>query len=268
MSASADRKVQAASLYAVCFNVRVLQRDNQMAAAKQWVDDDIGYENWLSAHQSGFMANMSKRPHSNYFVIHRSTHKLPDRSNPATRNPRTGNRYSKVTAETLTELVDWARRTVPALHHLSAQNFCDVCAPADALPVESPPTASPEEYITGADRIRACGTVKKPMGVVVPRSSTGTSTVFFRDPSVRAWVLQRAVGHCELCGNPAPFLTDDQEPFLESHHLITLSAGGPDTPDNAAAVCPNCHRNLHHGIDRDDLRERLSRTVVQKEAPR
>jgi hypothetical protein len=37
-------------------------------AAKQWINDDLGYENWLSAHQNGFMANMSKRPHSKYFT--------------------------------------------------------------------------------------------------------------------------------------------------------------------------------------------------------
>jgi 5-methylcytosine-specific restriction protein A len=59
-------------------------------------------------------------------------------------------------------------------------------------------------------------------------------------------------------------VTDYEEPFLESHHLIFLCDGGPDTPDNTAAVCPNCHRNLHHGIDRVDLRTQLTLTVARK----
>jgi 5-methylcytosine-specific restriction protein A len=34
---------------------------------------------------------------------------------------------------------------------------------------------------------------------------------------------------------------------LEVHHKIRLADGGFDTVENAIAVCPNCHRQCHHG---------------------
>jgi len=36
-----------------------------------------------------------------------------------------------------------------------------------------------------------------------------------------------------------------------------LAEGGPDTADNAVACCPNCHRHLHHGSGRENLRQSL-----------
>jgi hypothetical protein len=233
-------------------------------AAIHWTNDDAGYEGWLSAHPSGFMANLSNPPRGEYFRIHRATHKLPDRSRPDSLNPRTGNRYSKVTAETIGELVDWARLKLSALGRIG-DHYCKTCTPTDDSPVESAPTADLTEYTLRADRMRARGRVKRPVGVPRPKVVQGTATFFFRDPHVRAWVLDRADGRCELCGT-APFLTEDEEPFLESHHLVMLSEGGPDTPNNTAALCPNCHRNLHYGIERMELCERLTRVIIEKEA--
>lgn len=44
----------------------------------------------------------------------------------------------------------------------------------------------------------------------------------------------------------APFLRKkDNSPYLEVHHIITLANGVDDTVENAIAVCPNCHRELH-----------------------
>jgi 5-methylcytosine-specific restriction protein A len=44
-----------------------------------------------------------------------------------------------------------------------------------------------------------------------------------------------------------------------------LSEDGPDTPDNVAAVCPNCHRELHHGGNRLYKREALRRSILERE---
>jgi len=201
------------------------------------------------------------------FTCSASFTNLPDRSRPDTINPRTGNRYSKVTAETIGELLDWARLKLPALGRIGDRNYCKTCTPTDDSPIESAPTADLAEYALRADQMRARGRVKRPEGILKPNVVQGTAALFLRDPRVRAWVLQRADGWCELCGAPAPFLTEHEEPFLETHHLVMLSEGGPDTPNNTAALCPNCHRNLHYGIDRMELRERLARVVTEKEAP-
>lgn len=84
---------------------------------------------------------------------------------------------------------------------------------------------------------------------------------FVRNPYVVAWVLKQSDGNCEACGETAPFLADDGLPFLEVHHVRPLSEGGPDNVDNAVALCPNCHRRLHHSVDRNDYRQHLLQRV-------
>lgn len=68
---------------------------------------------------------------------------------------------------------------------------------------------------------------------------------YVRDRYVSEYVKRRAHGFCQLCGKPAPFLTKDGEPYLETHHVIWLADGGDDSIDNAVALCPNCHRKMH-----------------------
>ncbi len=74
------------------------------------------------------------------------------------------------------------------------------------------------------------------------------SYTYKRNPDVVAESLERANGICEKCSNPAPFMRlTDGTPFLEVHHIISLSKGGLDSVDNVIALCPNCHQELHHG---------------------
>ncbi|HEY3308233.1 MAG TPA: HNH endonuclease [Desulfuromonadaceae bacterium] len=231
---------------------------------KLWEDNDDGYELWLSEHPDGFQANVYKRPKPRYFRIHRATCKLPDRSNPDTHNPRTGNFYSKVTADTFHELIAWAKENLPTLK-IGEANRCKICTPLDDSPLESEPTTNFSEYLSRANRLQARGRVRRPEGVPKPAMVQTNTGFFFRDPKVRAWILQRAEGRCELCKTSAPFFTEDQKPFLESHHLVALSVRGADTPNNTAALCPNCHRNLHYGKERVNLGKKLKNIVARKE---
>jgi len=81
-----------------------------------------------------------------------------------------------------------------------------------------------------------------------PTIATATTNIFIRNRDVIAEVLERAAGVCEKCKRPAPFnRKSDQRPFLEVHHKIQLANDGEDTVENAIALCPNCHRQLHHG---------------------
>ncbi|MGB5918107.1 HNH endonuclease [Arcobacter sp.] len=73
------------------------------------------------------------------------------------------------------------------------------------------------------------------------------STQYKRNSDVIIEVLERANGTCEKCKNPAPFIRKkDKTPYLEVHHIIRLADNGNDTVENAIAVCPNCHRELHY----------------------
>jgi hypothetical protein len=241
-------------------------QDHHDTRAVHWVNDDAGYEEWVSAHPDGFIGNVHNPPSGKYFMIHRASHKLPDRSNPDTENPRTGNIYSKVTALEFSELIAWARRNLPDLEGINGSNYCKTCGPLDEAPVESAPTTNFRDYVLRADQMLSRGRIKRPEGVLKPKVSTGTTSLYYRDPKVRAWILQRAADHCERCGIPSPFLTENEGPYLESHHIVMLSEGGPDTPENTAALCPNCHRNLHYGIERDRLRDQLLKSIASKEA--
>lgn len=84
--------------------------------------------------------------------------------------------------------------------------------------------------------------------ITKPEMYIATIARFKRNPDVVAEVLSRAEGKCEKCNQDAPFIRkSDKTPYLEVHHILSLANGGDDTVDNCIAVCPNCHRQLHHG---------------------
>ncbi|TLU53168.1 MAG: hypothetical protein FDX02_09195 [Chlorobium sp.] len=87
------------------------------------------------------------------------------------------------------------------------------------------------------------------------------TTAYVRDPYVAAYAKILAKGDCDLCSKPAPFLTVNAEPYLESHHVNWLSRGGYDLIDNVVALCPNCHRKMHsrdEEVDREHLLYRIA----------
>lgn len=100
-----------------------------------------------------------------------------------------------------------------------------------------------------------------------PQKRTRTISDFVRDPYIVAAALSRASNCCEMpkCASQL-FDRDDNRPYLEVHHILPLSEGGDDTLENAAALCPSCHRELHHGKlrlqKRGILRTEISRTAV------
>jgi 5-methylcytosine-specific restriction protein A len=83
-----------------------------------------------------------------------------------------------------------------------------------------------------------------------------------RSAAVREYVLVRADGTCESCGSSAPFSRQDGTPYLEPHHTRRLSDGGPDHPRWVGAVCPNCHREIHHGADGKQKNRRLQQDLL------
>lgn len=92
--------------------------------------------------------------------------------------------------------------------------------------------------------------------------STRIQAVRLRSAAVRFYAMQRADGICEACNDKAPFVAINGEPFLEVHHIIRLSDSGPDRIDRVAAICPNCHRRSHYGIDRVDYNLHLKERVL------
>lgn len=105
--------------------------------------------------------------------------------------------------------------------------------------------------------------LKRPSGNKAPNKTTTQTTNYERDPDVKAWVLITAKGFCECCRNRAPFVSADGTQFLEVHHVRRLADEGSDTVENAVALCPNCHREFHHGSNSRKLVDRIYATVAR-----
>ncbi len=94
----------------------------------------------------------------------------------------------------------------------------------------------------------------------IQKATSSTSIRYNRDTDIAALALKRANGHCQLCGNSAPFTKKDGNPFLEVHHINWLSKGGLDNRKNTVALCPNCHRKMHI-LDLQDDKDFLINSV-------
>jgi 5-methylcytosine-specific restriction protein A len=113
------------------------------------------------------------------------------------------------------------------------------------------------EFETEVSSHKSKDNLVKPTGIREPGKIFSTVTSFVRDPKIKAWVLKAADGKCESCNSKAPFVAENSEPFLEVHHLRRLADGGSDTISNVVALCPNCHREMHYGINKLALIESM-----------
>lgn len=95
-----------------------------------------------------------------------------------------------------------------------------------------------------------------PDSPAVPERRAVSGEIFVRSKEVRANVLARAAGVCEWCNQPG-FKTLDGGVFLETHHVIPLSESGADHELNVVALCPNHHREAHHGAAQKVMRSKL-----------
>ncbi len=77
---------------------------------------------------------------------------------------------------------------------------------------------------------------------------------------------------CECCGAKT-FIKQNDEPYLEFHHLIPFSiADGPDHYENIFGICPTCHRKIHYIkdaykeslYDGFDENNHLNKTILQR----
>jgi 5-methylcytosine-specific restriction protein A len=109
------------------------------------------------------------------------------------------------------------------------------------------PTEAPDRRWTmplAELRARSARTLGEP-----PTSTVAKRNVYARSADLKVYVLRRADGICEGCKQAAPFLTTAGHPYLEPHHTRRLSDGGPDDYHHVIALCPTCHRRVHHGHD-------------------
>jgi len=84
-----------------------------------------------------------------------------------------------------------------------------------------------------------------------------------RNPYIVQLALVRANGCCQCVGcGAAPFFNMAEKPYLEVHHIIPLSNNGNDIETNVIALCPNHHREAHHGKRRKEMQQQFLATIT------
>lgn len=96
----------------------------------------------------------------------------------------------------------------------------------------------------------------------LPGSHEVTAKVWERSRKVRDAALLRSKGRCELCRKPG-FRMVGGAIYLETHHVIPLSENGYDQENNVVAICPNDHREAHHGERREAIRSSLLKYLAK-----
>jgi 5-methylcytosine-specific restriction enzyme A len=104
------------------------------------------------------------------------------------------------------------------------------------------------------------GPIKKPN-----KSQKTNSSTYARDPEIGKIRLQNSNYKCELDSTHLTFTSKStSKPFLEVHHLVPMEMQDNyeyslDVPENIIALCPNCHRKIHHSteIEKQPLLDKL-----------
>ena len=126
--------------------------------------------------------------------------------------------------------------------------------PLSLIDADNPQTYLDSELVTKvyedqakiADKLDITELEKRAIKSGSAASSRKTYTkTYVRNPYIAEFTKRQAKGFCQLCNAPAPFNDRNNEPYLESHHIVWLSNNGPDTIDNTVALCPNCHKQMH-----------------------
>jgi 5-methylcytosine-specific restriction endonuclease McrA len=132
--------------------------------------------------------------------------------------------------------------------------------------INTTPTADRDELEKRVAALLNAPNLEEPEGVKKPERRQQTLSVYKRDPKVVAWIIKNANGKCECCGDDG-FIKNDGSVFLEVHHLRLLAENGSDTPQNAVALCANCHRKLHYAKNKEKMRKDLIEKIerLQKE---
>jgi hypothetical protein len=91
-------------------------------------------------------------------------------------------------------------------------------------------------------------TYQKKLGIKKPPRRTTTQLTYDRDPLVVSIARKRSAHMCEIpiCESN-PIILNSGEKYIEVHHINPLAAGGDDTIENVACLCPNHHREIHLG---------------------
>lgn len=125
-----------------------------------------------------------------------------------------------------------------------------------------------ENYqITIEKTIKDIGITYKKKNVTAKKQQR-TANNYIRDPQAAAYVKQQAGYKCEFNKEHKTFISDiSGKQYVEAHHLIPMKYQDQfeyslDIPENIVALCPNCHRAIHHGTK--DCKKKIISALFNK----
>jgi len=144
----------------------------------------------------------------------------------------------------------WERRDAKDKNDKPRQAIVFYLAPSGQA--TAPPSATTEDSTLPLNELRRRA-LEAGTSAAEADPKEGKRILYARSEWVRAYLLARANGTCESCDKAAPFKRPDGTFYLEPHHTRRVSDGGADHPRWVGAICPNCHREIHHGVNGSDL---------------
>jgi 5-methylcytosine-specific restriction protein A len=103
-----------------------------------------------------------------------------------------------------------------------------------------------------------------------PKNCSSISSAYQRDPEIAAYAIQLANFKCEIDPSHTTFISSARGiPYVEAHHLIPMGQQDRypfslDISANIVALCPNCHRLLHHGRVKDK-KTQLAKLILARQ---
>ena len=91
---------------------------------------------------------------------------------------------------------------------------------------------------------------------IAPNRKPEIGSGFVRSPEVRRKALKKSNGICQYCNCPGFDLIGGGV-YLETHHVIPLGHNGPDHESNVVALCAAHHREVHYGLNRENIEKFL-----------
>ena len=128
---------------------------------------------------------------------------------------------------------------------VSAGTDSDADDDADRYDDEIPPDDEPPDRIAAATGQR----IAEDAPTYRLTDSSPRDQRVWTGRATRNHVLRRSGGRCEGCTAEAPFRRPDGRPYLEPHDLRMGSDQDLGGPEHVVALCPTCHRRVHHGED-------------------
>lgn len=92
-----------------------------------------------------------------------------------------------------------------------------------------------------------------PEAILKPKHILVSSRVYERNPEIKEYLISKNGPICEYCGWQSDIADQNDQYYIEIHHLLPISQKGSDSIWNALLLCPNCHRKFHFSKNKEVL---------------